>query len=165
MDQEVRNTKIAKMKAVGLSKRKISEELKRTGENLSVGGVAKVLAKTEVKAIIESEKGRLASQIPQCVTNYEHWIKNARVFHDKTDKDIAFRATTKVLESHGMISGATADQVKISITQNDVFLSPVVEKILEGFMGNILNAPNPKPALVEAIDAEIIDTQEDVREN
>ena len=166
--KEVRNTKIAKMKARGMGPTKIHEELQKTGEQLSVEGVKKVLTRPEVRELIEKEKSRLTALVPEAVTNYDHWVKNARMFHLKEDKEIAFKATTKVLESHGLVSGAPSEQVKITIQQSEVILSPVIESMLAGFMGKLREAKPIEPSTID-VEYEVVNepenTQEDVRED
>jgi hypothetical protein len=155
MDKEVRDRKIAKMAATGMSLRKISKELEKGGEKLSHTVVGDILQKPEVKEIIEKEKNRLAQIIPQCVTNYEYWVKNAKMFHDPKAQEIGFRATTKVLESHGLVSGAPSVQVKITISQTEVTVSPVIQRMLENFMGKLDEAQPVKPEAIE-VDYEVI---------
>ena len=151
MDQSVRNGKIAKMTARGISAVKISKELKKMGEELSPSGVKKVLTKADVKEILDKEKLKLTEIFPEAVRNFDHWIRNARVFHDKTDKEIAYRATTKILESHGLVSGAPSEQVKITIQQSEVILSPVLEKMLAGFMDKLSEAKPIEPKAIDVV--------------
>lgn len=138
--------------------------MKKLGDPISESGVTKVLAKMEVQEIIKKERSRLAELIPNAVNNYEHWVKNAKMFHDRTDKDIAYRATKDILGSHGMVTGQVADQVKVIINQTEVFLSPVVSKMLEGFMGS-LSGVKPAEVTKEVIDVEFVEDTKAIPEN
>jgi lambda repressor-like predicted transcriptional regulator len=146
-DTSVRDRKIAKMHVRGMSQRKISRELEKEGVSLTQRGVGKILSRESVQEIIKAERHKLAEMVPEAVNNYNHWVRNARMFHDKTDKEIAFRATTKVLESHGLVSGAQSEQVKIVINQGDIVLSPVIEKVLGSFMQRFAEAKPLEAAL------------------
>jgi predicted transcriptional regulator len=148
--KDVRNTRMAKMAARGMSQQKIANAMTEMGDPISQRGVGIALALPEVKEIIAREKARLMEMVPSAVTNYDHWIRNAKMFSDKTDKEIAFRATTKILESHGLVSGNVSEQVKITINQNDIQLSPVISNILNSFMKQFSEAkPNERVIDVE----------------
>lgn len=127
----VRDQAVAKMRAAGATQKDIAE---KTG--LSIPGVKYVLAKEQVQAMIEQEQSRLAALMPNAMDNYETWVKKATSYHDKTDKEIAFRATTKVLESVGILPGAQSVVITNIVNKNTI-ISPMMEKVLEEF-GNRL---------------------------
>ena len=112
---EVRDTLVAKMRAAGATQKSIAEQ---TG--LSIPGVRYVLAKEQVQAMIEQEQSRLAALMPNAMNNYETWVKKATSYHDKTDKEIAFRATTKVLESVGILPGAQSVVITNIVNKNTI---------------------------------------------
>lgn len=128
---EVRDTLVAKMRAAGATQKSIAEQ---TG--LSIPGVRYVLAKEQVQAMIEEEQSHLAALMPTAMDNYEKWITKAHNYHDKTDKEIAFRATTKVLESVGLVSGAPSVIIQ-NITNKNTIISPTMERVLAEY-GNKL---------------------------
>jgi hypothetical protein len=149
------STKIGKMSARGFKPKQISEELTKMGEEITPKEVTSILKQTETKNVIEQERERIASLIPKCVENYDFWITKAKRFQDDKQREIAFRATTKVLESHGLVSGAPSEQVKISINKQEITLSPVVEKLLEGFMDK-LRAVKPVEPEYTDVEFEVI---------
>jgi hypothetical protein len=120
---DVRDINIAKLRAAGVTQAKIAEH---TG--LSLPGVRYVLAKEQVQAMIEQEQSRLAALMPSAMDNYE-----------KTDKEIAYRATTKVLESHGLLPGNQSVVIQQFNTKNTI-ISPVLERVLEEY-GKKLRPP------------------------
>lgn len=132
---DVRDTEIAKMRAAGVTQAKIAEH---TG--LSIPGVRYVLAKEQVQAMIEQEQSRLAALMPSAMDNYEKWVTKAHTYHDKTDKEIAFRATTKVLESHGLLPGNQSVVIQQFNTKNTI-ISPILERVLEEY-GKKLRPPD-----------------------
>ena len=137
---DIRDMEIAKMRAAGVAQSKIAEH---TG--LSVQGVKYVLAKEQVQAMIEQEQSRLAALMPDAMDNYEKWVKKAHLYHDKTDKEIAYRATTKVLESHGLLPGNQSVVIQ-QFNNKTTIISPVLEKVLAEY-GNSLRK-------VDAIDVD-----------
>lgn len=142
---DVRDINIAKLRAAGVTQAKIAEH---TG--LSIPGVRYVLAKEQVQAMIEQEQSRLAALMPTAMDNYEKWVNKAHQYHDKTDKEIAYRATTKVLESHGLLPGNQSVVIQQFNTKNTI-ISPVLEKVLEEY-GKRLREP-------EVLDVEFEDVQ------
>ena len=132
-----------------MSLSEVSTELKKVGEVLSVSGIKKVLTRSEVKDIIDREKSRLTNLIPEAITNFEYWVRNAKMFDDKTDREIGYRTTLKVLESHALVSGAPSESIKVTINQSEVILSPVIEKMLAGFMGKLSEAKPIEPTTID----------------
>jgi hypothetical protein len=146
---DVRDTEIAKMRAAGVTQAKIAEH---TG--LSIPGVRYVLAKEQVQAMIEQEQSRLAALMPSAMDNYEHWVNKAKTFHDKTDKEIAFRATTKVLESHGLLPGNQSVVIQQFNTKNTI-ISPILEKVLEEY-GKKLRPPEVIDVDFEEVNGDVV---------
>lgn len=141
---KLRDLNIAKLSATGLSKPKIVNQMKTVGWDISESTVKYVLKRDDIKEIIDQERTRLMSLVPQAVKNYERWVNNAHGYRDKSDKEIAFKATTKVLESPGLLSGTPSTQINLMMNSGNTIVSPVIEGMLKLFMDSL------KPEIVEA---------------
>lgn len=148
------------MAARGIPATKISTELAKMGDTASPQVVRTTISRQDIKELIDKEKSRLADLIPEAVNNFDYWVKNARMFHDKVDKDIGYKATTKILESHALVSGAPSESIRVTINQSEVILSPVIEKMLAGFMDNFSKAVPIEPKPID-VDYEIISEEND----
>lgn len=147
-----RDVAIAKMGAAHMSLSEIAEETKKYDHPVKKSRIHNILQKPDIKELMEKEQQRLATLVPEAVKNYEEWVTNARSYTDRADKDIAFKATTKVLESHGLISGSPSQSIQVLINTGNTIISPVIGELLSGFMNKINS---------EVFDAEY----EDVGEN
>ena len=134
---KLRDLNIAKLAATGLSQPKIINTMNTEGWNVSKAIVKYALSKDEIKKVIEEERTRLLSLVPQAVKNYERWITRAHGYKDKTDKQIAFQATTKVLESPGLLSGTPSQQINVLMNSGNTIVSPVIEGLLKIFMDSL----------------------------
>lgn len=164
-EDHARDAKIAKLAATGLSLSKIAEETKKNNNPIKKSRVYTILQKPDIKALMEKEQQRLAGLIPKAVKNYETWVNNAHLYSDRADKDIAFKATTKVLESHGLVSGAPSNSVQIMINSGNTIISPVIQELLNGFMGKIngqefLKSSENLLKSSEVVEAEFEDVEE-----
>lgn len=128
---------IAKMAATGLSVPKIKNEMNKIGWTVSEKIITHAMSKEEIKQMIEQERGRLFNLVPQAVKNYEKWINRAHDYKDKSDKEIAFKATTKVLESPGLLSGTPSQQINVLMNSGNTIISPVIEGLLKTFMDSL----------------------------
>jgi len=146
---KLRDLNIAKLSATGMSKPKIVDQMNKDGWDISEHMVKYALSKEEVKEIVERERTRLMSLVPQAVKNYERWVTRAHSYKDKSDKEIAFKATTKVLESPGLLSGTPSQQINILMNSGNAIVSPVIEGLLKIFMDNLKQT--------EVIEGEIVE--------
>jgi hypothetical protein len=144
-----RDTKMAKIAATGISQSKIVGEMKKEGWTVTKATVNHALQKPNIKLIMEEEREKLISLVPKAVSNYKNWIDKATTYRDKTDKEIAFKATTKVLESNGLVSGTPSTQIQIMNNSGNTIVSPIIEGLLKMFVDK-LNT-------VDVIDAEVVE--------
>ena len=131
-DVTSRDMKIAQMRAKGVSYQKIGDEV-----GLQKSRVAVICGREDVKEIIESEQRRLVSLVPTAVDNYKKWINAGQITNDKDMRDISFKATTKVLESTGILNGTPSTLVNILYNDNKVIISPVIMGLLKEFTGKM----------------------------
>jgi hypothetical protein len=132
-----RDTKIAKIAATGLSQSKVATAMKKEGWDINKTTVNHVLQKPNIKLIMEQEREKLISLVPKAVSNYKNWIDKATTYRDKTDKEIAFKATTKVLESNGLVSGTPSTQIQIMNNSGNTLVSPIIEGLLKMFVSKL----------------------------
>ena len=144
-----RNTQIAKLTAMGLSQNKVAKEMEKEGWHVTKNVVNDVMQKPDIRLIMEQERERLISLVPKAVSNYKTWIDKAQTYRDKTDKEIAFKATTKVLESNGLVSGTPSTQIQIMNNSGNTLVSPIIEGLLKMFVDKLNNA--------DIIDGEVIE--------
>jgi hypothetical protein len=120
---------VAKLKAIGESDREIAEKVGK-----SHGRVYQIRQRDDIKAMIEEEQTRLASLVPRAVDNFKSYIDNATLSDDKTDKEMGFRATQKLLESTGILNNQPSHLVQILYNDNKTIISPVIEALMGNFM-------------------------------
>jgi hypothetical protein len=138
---------VAKLKAIGQSDREIAETVGK-----SQGRVYQIRQREDIKLLIEEEQTRLASLVPKAVDNFKSYIENAVTSKDKTDKEIGFRATQKLLESTGILNNQPSHLVQILYNDNKTIISPIIEKLMGNFMDKFnIEDPTDKE---QAIDAE-----------
>lgn len=131
-DTTVRDAKIAKLLAKGKTYREVGQEV-----GLGKSTIAVISKRDDVKAQIEQEQKRLVSLVPTAVNNYKRWIEQGQVTNDKDTRDIAFKASTKVLESTGILNGTPSTLVNILYNDNKTIISPVIMDLLKDFSGRL----------------------------
>lgn len=139
--------KVAKLRAKGDTLAEIGQQVGRSRMR-----VQQICARDDIKALIEQEQARLATLVPAAVRNFQHYIENAIDAEDKTDKEISFRATQKLLESTGILNNQPSHLVQILYNDNKTIVSPVIQHLLDKFMDGFKDT--------EAIDAEYEDVKE-----
>jgi hypothetical protein len=141
---------VAKLRAKGDTLKEIGKQVKK-----STVRVQQLCARDDIKALIEEEQARLATLVPTAVRNFEHYIESAIDAKDKTDKEISFRATQKLLESTGILNNQPSHLVQILYNDNKTIISPIIEKLLCGFMDKF-----KQDDYGEIIDGECINVEE-----
>ena len=121
-----RDTKIAKLRAQNVSCEKIGKQV-----GLGRSRVAVICEREDVKTVIEQEQKRLVSLVPSAIDNYKHWIGQGKITNDKDMRDIAFKASTKVLEGTGLLSNAPSVMIQNVYNDNKTIISPVIMKLLQ----------------------------------
>ena len=147
-ETSVRDVEIGKMRAAGATYEKIGQDV-----GLGKSRVAVICERDDVKAIIEGEQKRLVSLVPTAVDNYRAWINKGSITTNKDEREVAFKASTKVLESTGILNGAPSTLVQILYNDNKTIISPVIKTLLDEFVGK-LTAFNED---TEVIDGEVVE--------
>ncbi len=123
-----RDMAIAMMKARGMSYREIGGEV-----SLGKSRVAAICKRDDVRTVIEQEQKRLVSLVPSAVDNYKSWIGQGSITRDKDLRDISFKASTKVLESAGLLAGNASIMIQNVYNDNKQIISPVIMQLLGEF--------------------------------
>ena len=123
-----RDIEIAKKRAAGESYRQISAEV-----GLAKSRVETICKRDDVKSIIEREQKRLIELAPSALDNYKHWISKGIITNNKDEREVAFKASTKVLESTGILNGTPSAIVNILYNDNKTIISPVIMGLLSEF--------------------------------
>lgn len=144
----IRDMNIAKERAAGLKKSEICRN-----HGLSRHGLDDILNRPDVKKMIETELVLLAQTLPAARDNYDKWIRNAHQYQNPTDKEIGFKATTKVLEQFGVLSDRPSVVVNNIINAEVQVVPPIVRKMLDNFLVGLKQ--------FDAIDAEFEEVKDD----
>ena len=107
-----RDLEIAVKRASGQSLREIGEQV-----GLSKSRVDAICKREDVRTIIETEQKRLVQLVPTAIDNYKTWISKGSITNNKDEREVAFKASTKALESTGILNGAPS--VLIQNVYND----------------------------------------------
>ena len=134
-----RDYEIAKLRAHGFSLREISNELKKKGETICKSTISNICEKEDVKALIENEQRKLVELVPTAVKNYRKWIDAGQITNSKEEREISYKATTKVLESTGILNGAPSTLVNILYQENQTIISPIIKNLLSEFTNKLNN--------------------------
>jgi hypothetical protein len=75
--------------------------------------------------------------------------------NNKDEREVAYKASTKVLESTGILNGAPSTLVQILYNDNKTIISPVIMGLLKDFTSKIAEIPE----IPETNDSEIIEAE------
>ena len=153
VETPVRDVEIGKMRAAGMPYQAIGDAV-----GLGKSRVAVICERDDVKAIIENEQKRLVSLVPSAVDNYKTWIMRGSTTNNKDEREVAYKASTKVLESTGILNGAPSTLVQILYNDNKTIISPVIMGLLKDFTSKIAEIPDI-PEIPETNDSEIIEAE------
>lgn len=123
-----RDVEIGVLKASGMSFKHIGEKV-----GISKSRAEAICKRDDVKSIIETEQKRLVSLVPTAIDNYKAWISKGAITNNKDEREVAFKASTKVLESTGILNGAPSTLVNILYNDNKTIISPVIMTLLKEF--------------------------------
>ena len=150
IETPVRDVKIAKMRAAGVTYEKIGKEV-----GVGTSRVAVICGREDVKGIIESEQKRLVSLVPTAIDNYKHWIGKGQITSNKDEREVAYKASTKVLESTGILNGAPSTLINVLYNDNKTIISPVIMTLLKEFTGKMSSFDDE-----DIVDGEVIEDEE-----
>ena len=150
-----RDMTIAMLRAKDVSMRKIGAEV-----GIGKSRVAAICKRDDVRSVIETEQRRLVSLVPSAVDNYKAWISKGSITNDKDMRDIAFKASTKVLESTGLLTGNASIQIQNVYNNNNTVISPVIMNLLGEFSKSL----NSFDDVNEVIDGEFEELSENIEE-
>ena len=139
-----RDVEIAVKRASGQSLREIGEQV-----GLSKSRVDAICKREDVRTIIETEQKRLVQLVPTAIDNYKTWISKGSITNNKDEREVAFKASTKVLESTGILNGAPSVLIQNVYNDNKTIISPVIMTLLKEFTGKMAS-----------FDEEIIDVED-----
>lgn len=124
---------VVKELAIGKSKSSIAEEV-----GLHRSQVCRFANREDVKELIETEAMRLLEVVPDAVDNIKTTVKGMKNLPKKDikNRELAYKASAKVLESAGILNTATPSQVIVNIFKQSEkpLISPLVQKVLQEFM-------------------------------
>jgi len=101
--------------------------------NMSESQISRFANRDDIKRMISEESYRLMDCLPDAVQNLTDLVKGMRNLgaNDHKNRDLSYRASLKVLETAGVTPVAgQVSQVTTILQQNNVDLSPAVEKLL-----------------------------------
>jgi hypothetical protein len=151
-----RDMTIAMLRAKDVSMRKIGAEV-----GIGKSRVAAICKRDDVRSVIETEQRRLVSLVPSAVDNYKAWISKGSITNDKDMRDIAFKASTKVLESTGLLTGNASIQIQNVYNNNNTVISPVIMNLLGEFSKSL----NSFDDVNEVIDGEFSEITQEAPES
>lgn len=136
----VRNLAVAKKAIQGKSVGQISKEIeKETGRALSPNAVRNVLAKDEIKEVLEKAYCKLASAVPKVTDNI---IGAAEAFEpgDETQK-ISWEANKLIAQAHGLLPTSQQSIVHQTYinTQVNNLIPPVIAELAAKHFGGMIN--------------------------
>jgi len=135
-----RNLSVAKKAVQGKSPKQISKEIeKETGKALSVNSVRNVLAKDEIKEVLEKAYCKLASAVPKVTDNI---IEAAESFEpgDESQK-ISWEANKLIAQAHGLLptsQQSIVHQTYINTQVNNI-IPPVIAELAAKHFGGMIN--------------------------
>jgi predicted transcriptional regulator len=126
---------IAKALAGKVSQQTIADQL-----GVSQSTVSRLANKEDVKAMIEQETIRLLGSVPQAIDNIAGLVSEMPHMTNVKEKELAFKATRKVLEAAGVLNSPSPSLGVVNVfQQNSVVLSPIVEAAIERLLSSPLD--------------------------
>jgi predicted transcriptional regulator len=118
---------IAKALAGKVSQQKIADQL-----GVSQSTISRLASRDDMKALIEQETIRLLGSVPQAVDNLTDLVNEMPQMTNVKEKELAFKASRKVLEAAGILNSASPSLSVVNIVQrNSIVLSPIVKAMLD----------------------------------
>lgn len=118
---------IAKALAGKVSQQKIADQL-----GVSQSTISRLASRDDVKAMIEQETIRLLGSVPQAVDNIADLVNEMPQMTSVKEKELAFKASRKVLEAAGILNSASPSLSVVNIVQrNSIVLTPIVKAMLD----------------------------------
>ena len=116
---EVRNAIVASI-AQGKSQMETAKETR-----VSVSTISRLVKKPDIRELIEDQRERLSSGLPQAAANVLSLINGMESAPDTRSKELGYKASSDLLKSFGLFPSATPS---IAVTQiyneNAVIVSP-----------------------------------------
>lgn len=122
---------VAKAIVGGHSQREIAEAI-----GVSQPTISRMLKKGDVKAFIEEEQMKILDLIPQAIENFRAMVNEMPAIPPREVKrrELAFKASVKVLEAAGILNTGSQSPTIANITQkNTILLDPRLQQLLEQY--------------------------------
>jgi len=119
---------VVQMLAMGSSQTEVARVT-----NVSESQMSKFVNREDIKQLISNESCRLMECLPDATQNLTDMVKGMKKLapNDHKNKELAYRASLKVLETAGITPVAgQVSQVTTILQQNNTELSPIIEKLL-----------------------------------
>jgi hypothetical protein len=115
--------------AAGKSQSEVAQEVE-----LHPSQVCRFLKREDVQELIEKEALRLLEAVPDAIQNVKNLVHGMKSIPKKDTKrqELAYKATTDVLKSAGLLPSSKESQVLINIYQQNIqTVNPVLEELLK----------------------------------
>jgi hypothetical protein len=102
------------------------------GRELGVGRstISRFLTREDVAALVERERLKIASLIRSALDNVESLVLSMPTAETYKDRELAYRASTRVLEAGGLLPGPPDTNALIQIN-NQMMIGPGIRKAFQ----------------------------------
>ena len=124
-------SRVVKELATGRSKGEIAQEV-----GLHRTQVSRFASREDIKRLIETETMNLLEAVPDAVENIKGLVRGMKdlPLKDIKNRELSYKASTRVLEGVGLLNTPTLSPVMVNITNTtNTLISPIMQEVLKRF--------------------------------